>query len=297
MVGRPWFRCIIFGLAVLLFTGCQTPTGSAVVSTGQPREMRQLYEVTDSPETSSVRAQNSEAMPSDSILMDKLTVPSTQVTADVLFGSSTPRGFRSAGSGTLGKQYVEIGASALRFADEFSRSIFGTPSKLDATVNVPISETTDVFFGGSLGDHSKESVVSGVSVESTFEATAFGVGMNHRLSDNNSSVSPFLSGHIRYASYQLEMNAVDDSHIYFQTEEEYFSWGLGLGGELRLSDKTAVRLGLGAGNQFDDGLDDVNPRIRLESNVWLADDFFLNLGASYYLDKDVSFGGGAGFGF
>jgi hypothetical protein len=297
MSGRPWFGCIIVGLALLLVTGCQSTTGSAVVSSGQPRELRQLSEAADTAEPSSVRAQNSEATLDDSKLTDGLLVPSRHATTDSLFGRSTHRGYRSAGSGTLGKQYVEIGGSGIRFADEFSRSMIGTPPSLDATVNVPISETTDVFFGGELVDHSKESVVSGVSVESTFEGTQFGVGMNHRLSDNNSSVSPFFGGHIAYVSYQLEMNAVDDSHISFQEEEEYFSWGLGLGGELRLSDKTAVRLGLRAGNPFDDGLDDVNPRIRLESNVWLADDFFLNLGASYYLDKDVSFGAGAGFGF
>jgi hypothetical protein len=297
MSGRPWFGCIIVGWTLFVVTGCQSPTGSAVVSSRQPRELRQLNEVADTSETSSARAQNSEATLSDFKLTDGLLVPTRHATTDSLFGWSAHRGYRSAGSGTLGKPYVEIGGSGILFADESTRSMIGTAPSLEATVNVPISETTDVYFGGGLADHSKESVVSGVLVETAFEGTNFGVGMIHRLSDNNSSVSPFFGGQIAYTSFQMEMNAVDYSQISFQEEEEYFSWVLGLGGEVRLSDKTAVRLSLAAGSPFDDGLDDVNPRISLDSNVWLTDDFFLNLGTSYYLDKDVSFGAGAGFGF
>jgi hypothetical protein len=77
MSGRPWFGCIIVGLALPVVTGCQSPTGSVVVSSGQPRELRQLSEVADTSEPSSVRAQNSEVTLGISESADSLPIPAS----------------------------------------------------------------------------------------------------------------------------------------------------------------------------------------------------------------------------
>ena len=297
MSGRPWFGCTLVGLALLLVTGCQSPTGSAVVSSGQPRQLRQLSEVADTSEPSSVRAQNSEATLGISESADSLLIPASHSTSTSSRLPSKTSGYRSAGSGRLGKPYVRFGLANSRSGDEIIRSMAGNKSTYKAMANIPIDQRTDIRFGGRFVSFSKQSTVEGIPVKATGNGEGIWVGFRNRLSDDP-VVNPFFSGSLGYSSGNVRLANPNNPADYYEEDVDQFDWGLSVGCELNTSEKMSIRLGFGIGRSFDADSDEgVDPGGFLSSAVWITDQFFIDFGANFDLDDDVSFGGGTGYSF
>jgi hypothetical protein len=163
--------------------------------------------------------------------------------------------------------------------------------------NIPIDQRTDIRFGGSFSSSSKQSTVEGIPVKATGNSEGIWVGFKNRLSDDPVA-NPFFGGSLSYRSANVRMANPNNPADYFEIDDDWFGWGLSVGCDVNASEKMSIRLGFGIGRSFDADSDvDLDPGGFLSSAVWLTDQFFIDFGAHFDVDDDVSFGGGASYSF
>jgi hypothetical protein len=307
MVPGPRICTVVLLLIWTSVTGCNTvpqrafvPPVIPVVQQGHPnqgQEMASHFSVSSAPV-----AQNVIATPDTTLLAAVLQpapptpTPVPQLSSPKFSGELIASRFHTKGPGRLGKHFFTISVTGDRGAAEEVRQSVGTIMGYEGALNIPVNSLTDFRLIGRLIDHSKESVLE--SDVHNFEAKGGTVkaGFRHRLSSSENG-SPFVGAEIGYSGGKHRFDNLDDGSNLFTTEDDFFTWAVELGGEATLTPYMSILLGVSVGNDFEESIEDVEPRLSVSSAIWLSPNFFVAPRVRLDLDEHVRYGIDVGFEF